>query len=66
MAELGQGSLREEVFTIRVVKHWHRLFGEVVDAPPLRTSKVRFDAAWSELIWLEMSLLMAGVGPDDL
>ena len=26
-----------KIFTIRVVKHWHRLPGEVVNAPSLET-----------------------------
>ena len=51
----------------RVVKHWNRLLGEVVDAPYLDTLKVRSDGAPSNLIELKMSLLIAeGVGLDDL
>jgi len=34
---------RKTFFTVRVVKHWHRLLGEVVDAPCLETFKVRLD-----------------------
>jgi len=36
---------RKKYFTIRVVKHWHRLPREVVDAPYLETFKVRLDGA---------------------
>ena len=35
---------------MRVVKHWNRLPGEVVDAPPLETFKVRLDRALSNLL----------------
>jgi len=37
-------------FTRRVVKHWHRLPREDVDAPSLETFKVRLDGALSNLI----------------
>ncbi|KFW63052.1 hypothetical protein AS28_00433, partial [Pygoscelis adeliae] len=37
--------IRKKFFTLRVVKHWHRLPGEVVDAPSLATFKVRLDGA---------------------
>jgi len=37
-------------FFMRVVKHWHRLPREVVDAPSLETFKVRLDGAVSNLI----------------
>jgi len=45
---------------MRVVKHWHRLPREVVDAPSLETFKGRLDGAPSNLIQLKMSLLTAG------
>ena len=45
---------------MRVVKHWHRLPREVVDAPSLETFKVRLDRALSNQIELKMSLLIAG------
>jgi len=44
---------------MRVVKHWHRLPREVVDAPSLETFKVRLDGALSNLIQVKMSLLTA-------
>jgi len=44
---------------MRVVKHWHRLPTEVVDAPSLGTLVVRLDGALSNLIQLKMSLLTA-------
>ena len=52
--------IRRKFFTLRVVEHWHRLPREVVDAPSLETFKARLDGALSNLIWLEMSLLLAG------
>jgi len=45
---------------VRVVKPWHRLPREVVDAPSLETFKARMDGAQSTLVWLKMSLLIAG------
>ncbi|KFP51647.1 hypothetical protein N323_02060, partial [Cathartes aura] len=41
---------RKKFFTMRVVKHWHRLPGEVVDAPSLETFKARLDGALGNLI----------------
>ena len=37
-------------FTMGVVKHWHRLPREVVDAPSLEAFKVRLDGALSNLM----------------
>ncbi|KFM10571.1 hypothetical protein AS27_08620, partial [Aptenodytes forsteri] len=42
--------IRKKFFTLRVMKHWHRLPREVVDAPSLETFKVRLDGALSSLI----------------
>jgi len=52
--------VRKKFFTMRVVRHWHRLPREVVDAPSLDTFQVRLDGALSNLIQLKMSLLTAG------
>ncbi|KFV88926.1 hypothetical protein N327_01953, partial [Fulmarus glacialis] len=41
---------RKKLFTMRVVKPWHGLPREVVDAPSLGTFKVRLDGALSNLI----------------
>ncbi|KFW64415.1 hypothetical protein AS28_10088, partial [Pygoscelis adeliae] len=41
---------RKKLFTLRVVKHWHRLPREVVDAPSLERFKARLDGALSNLI----------------
>ncbi|KFW72354.1 hypothetical protein AS28_00739, partial [Pygoscelis adeliae] len=40
----------KKFFTLRVVKHWHRLPKEVVDAPSLEVFKVRLDGALNNLI----------------
>lgn len=53
--------LRKKQFIIRMAKHWHGLCGEVVAAPSWETFKAKLDGALSNLIWLKMSLLMAGV-----
>ncbi|KFW65185.1 hypothetical protein AS28_11171, partial [Pygoscelis adeliae] len=42
--------ITKKFFTLRVVKHWHRLPREVVDAPSLETFKVRLDGALSNLL----------------
>ena len=42
--------IRKKFFTMRVVKHWHRLPREVVDATCLETFKVRLDGALSNVI----------------
>jgi len=52
--------IRKKFFTLRVVKHWHRLPREVGDAPSLGRLKARLDGALSKVIQLKMSLLIAG------
>ncbi|KFQ68778.1 hypothetical protein N335_05807, partial [Phaethon lepturus] len=42
--------LRKKLFTVKVVKDWHRFPREVVDASSLETLKVRLDGALSNLI----------------
>ena len=37
-------------FTVRVVRHWHRLYRDVVDAPSLETFEARLDQTLSNLI----------------
>ena len=51
---------RKKFVPLRVVRPWQGLPREVVAAPSLETSKARLDGALSTLIWLEMSLPMAG------
>ena len=51
---------RKRLCTARVVRPWHRLPREVVDAPSLETFQVKLDRALSNLIQLKTSLLMAG------
>ncbi|KFP12155.1 hypothetical protein Z169_13727, partial [Egretta garzetta] len=52
--KLNQGrfrlDIRKKFFTMRVVKHWHRLPRVVVEAPSLETFKARLDGALSSLI----------------
>ena len=52
--------IRKKFFTLRVVKHWHRLPRVVVDAPSLEVFETRLDGALSSLVWWEVSLPMAG------
>ena len=42
--------IRKKFFMMRVVKHWHGLPRELVDAPSLEAFKVRLDGALSNLI----------------
>ncbi|KFW68042.1 hypothetical protein AS28_00584, partial [Pygoscelis adeliae] len=52
--KLGEGRFRLDVrktfFTTRVVRHWNRLPGEVVDAPSLEVFKASLDGALSNLV----------------
>jgi len=69
--KLKEGRFRLDIwkkfFTVRVVKHWHKLPREAVAAPSLAVFKARLDGALSDLIWWKMPLLMAGgLEPDDL
>jgi len=52
--------IRKKFFTIMVVKPWHRLPRQLVEAPSLETFQARLDGALSNLVWLKMSLLTAG------
>ncbi|KFO73419.1 hypothetical protein N303_03263, partial [Cuculus canorus] len=42
--------IRKKFFTIRVVRHWHRLSGEAVAAPSLEVFKARLDGALGSLV----------------
>ena len=69
--KLNQGRFRLDIgkkfFTMRVVRHWHRLPREAVAAPSLEVFKARLDAALSNLVWWKVSLLMeGGLESDDL
>jgi len=52
--------IRKKFFTMRVVRHWHRLPREGVDAPSLEVFKVRLDRPLSKVVWWQVSLPMAG------
>ena len=52
--------IRKKSFTVRVVRHRHRLPSDVVDALSLEIFKARLDKALSNLIYLWMSLFIAG------
>jgi len=42
--------IRKKFFTVKVVKHWHRLPREAVDTPSLDVFKARLDGALSNLV----------------
>ncbi|KFW66274.1 hypothetical protein AS28_09465, partial [Pygoscelis adeliae] len=42
--------IRKKFFAMRVVRHWHRLPREAVDAPSLEVFKTRLDGALSNLV----------------
>ncbi|KFQ38968.1 hypothetical protein N332_03670, partial [Mesitornis unicolor] len=42
--------IREKFFTVRVLRHWHRLPREVVDAPSLAAFTARLDGALGNLV----------------
>jgi len=42
--------IRKKFFTMRVVRHWHRVPREAVDAPSLEVFKARLDGALSNLV----------------
>ena len=52
--------MRKKFFMLRVVKPWQRLPRLMVDAPSLETFQARLDGALSNLLWVKLSLLMAG------
>ena len=39
--------IRKKSFTVRVVRHWHRLPRDVVDAPSMETFKARLIRPWA-------------------
>ncbi|KFO79107.1 hypothetical protein N303_13510, partial [Cuculus canorus] len=42
--------IRKNFFTVRVVRHWHRLPREAVAAPSLEVFKARLDGALGSLV----------------
>lgn len=51
--------IRNKYFTVRVVRYWHRLLRDVVDALSVKTFKVSLDQSLNNLIELWMSLYIA-------
>ncbi|KAK4829003.1 hypothetical protein QYF61_001759 [Mycteria americana] len=53
--------LRKKIFTVRVVKHWHRLPREELDAPSLETFKFFYSQLRKDLVELENTPVTSGV-----
>ena len=51
---------RKKLLTPRVVRHWQGLPRAVGDGPSLATFKARLAGALSTLIWVKLSLPLAG------
>jgi len=51
---------RKKSFTMREVRHWHRLPREAVATPSLKVFRARLDGALSNLVWWKVSLPTAG------
>ena len=52
--------IRKMFFTIRLLRHWNMLPSNVVEALSLEIFKARLDRALSNLIYLQVSLFIAG------
>jgi len=48
--EILRLDIKKTFFTVRLVRHWHRLPQEVVDAPSLETAEVRLGRTLSNLM----------------
>ena len=48
--KLRQGRSRLDIFTARVVRHWDRLPGAVVESPSLEGFKKRVDVALRDMV----------------
>jgi len=45
-----RSDIRKKCFTVRAVRHWHRLPREVVDVPSMEVFKARLDGALTNLV----------------
>ena len=61
-----QTGYKGKVSSLRVVRHWHRLLREVVDAPSLQTPKVRLDGDPSPVGAVGIPVHFKGVRSDGL
>jgi len=52
--------IRKKFFSVRVVRHWHRLPREIVAGPSLAVFQARLDEVLSNLVWWNVSLPLAG------
>ena len=54
--------IRKKFFTVRMVRHWHRLPREAVAAPSLEVFKARLDGALTILVVEDVPAHGGGVG----
>jgi len=59
---LAVGTINCKETSQRVVRHWHRLPREAVDAPSLEAIKARLDGDLGSLIWWEATSPQQGIG----
>ena len=55
--------IRRKCFTLRVMRHWHRLPREAMDAPSLETAKVRLEGLWAADGAVGVPVRWRAVGP---
>jgi len=58
--------MRNKFYTLKVVRHWHRLPGYTVDTPSLEAIKARLNGALGSLIYWEVLLPLQRVKIDGL